>query len=87
VVKKLLKFIAQYVGFLYLNPEYRITDSSSRGLGDIDASSLSLANSSNGMSSMTAGSSTSLQCRHFRCEELIALENALADKYFGPSKT
>ncbi|UXA07221.1 hypothetical protein KXD96_03415 [Mycobacterium sp. SMC-2] len=37
-MKTLLEFILQYVGFLYLNPEYRITDSSNRGLADIDAS-------------------------------------------------
>lgn len=37
-MKTLLEFIVQYVGFLYLNPKYRITDSSTRGLADIDAS-------------------------------------------------
>lgn len=37
-MKTLLEFIAQYVGFLYLNQDYRITDSSTRGLPDIDAS-------------------------------------------------
>jgi hypothetical protein len=34
----LLEFILQYVGFLYLDPKYRITDSTTRGLPDIDAS-------------------------------------------------
>jgi hypothetical protein len=37
-VKKLLEFIVQYVEFPYLNPEYRITDSSTRGVSGIDAS-------------------------------------------------
>ena len=37
-MKTLLVFVVQYVGFLYLNPTYRITDSSTRGLADIDAS-------------------------------------------------
>jgi hypothetical protein len=37
-VKSTLEFILQHVAFLYLNPEYRITDSNSRGLADIDAS-------------------------------------------------
>ena len=37
-MKTLLQFIVQYAGFLYLNPNYRITDSSTRGLPDIDAS-------------------------------------------------
>jgi hypothetical protein len=37
-VRTLLEFIAQYVEFLYLNQNYRITDSSTRGLPDIDAS-------------------------------------------------
>ena len=37
-MKTLLEFIVQYVGFLYLNPRYRVTDSSTRGLADIDAS-------------------------------------------------
>lgn len=37
-MKTLLEFIIRYVGVLYLNPEYRITDSSNRGLADIDAS-------------------------------------------------
>lgn len=37
-MKMLLEFIVQYVGILYLNPKYRITDSSNRGLADIDAS-------------------------------------------------
>ncbi|TAM62942.1 hypothetical protein [Mycobacterium sp.] len=37
-MKTLLEFIVQYVGVLYLNPKYRITDSSNRGLADIDAS-------------------------------------------------
>lgn len=37
-MKTLLEFIVQYAGFLYLDPRYRITDSSTRGLTDIDAS-------------------------------------------------
>lgn len=37
-MKALLTFIIRHVGFLYLNPRYRITDSSSRSLADIDAS-------------------------------------------------
>ncbi|MEE2851228.1 MAG: hypothetical protein VX424_01040 [Actinomycetota bacterium] len=37
-MKTLLEFIVHYAGFLYLNPRYRITDSSTRGLEDIDAS-------------------------------------------------
>lgn len=37
-MKTLLEFIVHYVGFLYLDPKYRITDSSTRGLADIDAS-------------------------------------------------
>lgn len=37
-MKTLLEFIIQYVGILYLNPKYRITNSSNRGLPDIDAS-------------------------------------------------
>ena len=37
-MKTLLEFILQYVGFLYLDPKYRITDSTTRGLPDIDAS-------------------------------------------------
>jgi hypothetical protein len=37
-MKTLLEFIVDYVSFLYLNPRYRITDSSNRGLVDIDAS-------------------------------------------------
>ena len=37
-MKTLLEFIVQYSGFLYLDPRYRITDSSTRGLADIDAS-------------------------------------------------
>jgi hypothetical protein len=37
-VKKLLEFVAQFVGFLYLDPKYRITDATTRGLPDIDAS-------------------------------------------------
>ncbi|WP_081292976.1 hypothetical protein [Mycobacterium colombiense] len=37
-MKTLLEFIVRYVEFLYLNPKYRITDSSNRGLADIDAS-------------------------------------------------
>ncbi|MCA2245153.1 MULTISPECIES: hypothetical protein [Mycobacterium] len=37
-MKTLLEFIVQYVGVLYLNPKYRITNSSNRGLADIDAS-------------------------------------------------
>ncbi|OBB96608.1 hypothetical protein [Mycobacterium sp. 852002-40037_SCH5390672] len=37
-MKALLEFIVQYVSFLYLDPRYRITDSSTRGLADIDAS-------------------------------------------------
>lgn len=37
-MKTLLEFIVRYVGFLYLNPRYSITDSTTRGLADIDAS-------------------------------------------------
>ncbi|AYJ03396.1 hypothetical protein [Mycobacterium avium] len=37
-MKALLEFIVQYCGFLYLNPGYRITNSATRGLADIDAS-------------------------------------------------
>lgn len=37
-MKTLLEFIVRYGSFLYLNPKYRITDSSNRGLADIDAS-------------------------------------------------
>jgi hypothetical protein len=37
-MKTLLEFILQYGEFLHLNPEYRITDSKTRGLADIDAS-------------------------------------------------
>jgi hypothetical protein len=37
-MRLLLEFIARYVGFLYLDPKYRIIDSSNRGLSDIDAS-------------------------------------------------
>ena|ERR1700761_1668294 len=37
-MKTLLEFILQYVGFLYLDPKYRITDSTTRGLPEIDAS-------------------------------------------------
>ncbi|OBG64044.1 hypothetical protein A9X05_07955 [Mycobacterium sp. E3298] len=37
-MKALLEFIMQHAGFLYLNPEYRITNSNTRGLADIDAS-------------------------------------------------
>lgn len=37
-MKTLLEFIVQYAGLLYLNPNYRIIDSSTRGLTDIDAS-------------------------------------------------
>lgn len=37
-MKTLLEFIVRYGSFLYLNPKYRITDSSNRGLAEIDAS-------------------------------------------------
>lgn len=37
-MKTLLEFIVGYASFLYLNPKYRITDSSNRGLAEIDAS-------------------------------------------------
>lgn len=37
-MKTLLEFIIQYAGFLYLDPRYRITDSSTRGIPEIDAS-------------------------------------------------
>jgi hypothetical protein len=37
-MKTLLEFIVRYCSFLYLNPKYRITDSSNRGLAEIDAS-------------------------------------------------
>lgn len=37
-MKTLLEFIVRYGSVLYLNPKYRITDSSNRGLADIDAS-------------------------------------------------
>ena len=35
---RLLDFIARYLSFLYLSDAYRFTDSSHRGLADIDAS-------------------------------------------------
>lgn len=37
-MKTLLEFVLRYADFLYLNPTYRITDSRTRGLADIDAS-------------------------------------------------
>ncbi|MEW2479667.1 hypothetical protein AB0876_08730 [Mycobacterium sp. NPDC049093] len=37
-MKALLEFVVGYLQVLYLNPAYRFTDSSSRGIADIDAS-------------------------------------------------
>jgi hypothetical protein len=37
-MRLLLDFVARYFGFLYLDLKYRIVDSSTRGLSDIDAS-------------------------------------------------
>ncbi len=37
-MRKLLEFVVYYLQVLYLNPSYRFSDSTNRGLADVDAS-------------------------------------------------